>query len=217
MPRRPLDRTAEDRAEEAEFFATYGRWEPLTPREMAAELADFDRPWWVVGGWAIEAATGVLREHEDLDVSLLACDVPALVQHLAGRWHVWNNTGGVLRPLGGRFAHPLADPASQLWLRADAVSPWVVDIPLTPDDDGWWTHKFLPDRRAAVEDVTWVAEDGVRYLRPEIVLSYKARWQRPKDELDLATCLPRLDPAARAWLRTAVGQLDPPHPWLDRL
>jgi hypothetical protein len=39
----------------------------------------------VVGGWAIEAATGFRREHEDTDISILACDVPALITHVADR------------------------------------------------------------------------------------------------------------------------------------
>ncbi len=212
----PLRRSPEEEAEEAAFLHLYGAWSALTPAELAVELAGFDRPWWVVGGWAIEAATGFRREHEDTDVSLLARDVPAFVEFVAGRWHVWNNDGGVLHPLGGRW--PTVDePASQLWLRASATSPWVVDIPLTPDDDGRWTHKYLPGQVAEVEDVTWVANDGIRYLRPEIVLSYKARLGRPKDEPDFEASLKVLGPAQRAWLRDAVTTLVPGHPWIARL
>ncbi len=83
---------------------------------------------WVVGGWAIEAATGYRREHEDTDVSILASDVPAFVEFMKGRWHVWRNVGGVLHPLGDRWP-TVDDPRSQLWLRADASSPWMVDVP----------------------------------------------------------------------------------------
>ena len=41
------------------------------------------------------------------------------------------------------------------------------------------------DHVAPVDEVTWVADDGIRYLRPEITLHFKARFQRPKDERDL--------------------------------
>ncbi len=68
------------------------------------------------------AATGYRREHEDTDVSILASDVRAFVEFMQGRWHVWNNVGGVLHPLGDRWK-TADDPRSQLWLRADAVSP----------------------------------------------------------------------------------------------
>lgn len=214
--RTPLLRTPEEAAEDGLFLARYGAWAPLTPAQVAAELAGFDRPWWIVGGWAIEAATGTLREHEDTDLSVLASDVPDLVEHLSPRWHVWNYTGGVLRLLLPGAAE-IEQPGSQLWLRADATSPWVLDVPLTPADADRWTHKFLPGRSAPVDEVTWVAEDGIRYLLPEIVLSYKARLRRPKDDGDLAATLPVLTPERRAWLHAAVAELDPGHPWLAHL
>lgn len=209
-------RTAEERAEENAFLALYGAWEPMEPSAFAREMEGFDRPWWVIGGWAIEAATGYRREHEDTDVSILACDVPAFVEFMAGRWHVWNNVGGVLHPLGGQW--PTVDePASQLWLRADASSPWIVDVPLTPDADGRWTNKQLPDQVDEVENVTWVADDGIRYLRPEIVLFFKARLRRRKDEPDFEATLPTLTPESRRWMRTSLEAFVPDHHWLERL
>ena len=36
------------------------------------------RHWWVVGGWAIEAFTGVARRHEDIDLVIWARDLPLL-------------------------------------------------------------------------------------------------------------------------------------------
>jgi hypothetical protein len=217
MTRRvPLQRSSSEAKEEQEFFSLYGPWAAMEPAAFADEMREFERPWWVVGGWAIEAATGYRREHEDTDVSILACDVPAFVEFMAGRWHVWNNVGGVLHPLGDRWP-TVDDPASQLWLRADATSPWVMDMPLTPDAGGLWTHKFLAGHVATVEEVTWSDDDGIRYLLPEIVLTYKARLRRPKDEPDFEATLSVLDESRRAWTRAALSMLAPDHPWLDRL
>ena len=70
----------------------------------------------------------------------------------------------------------------------------MIDLPITPDRDGLWTNKRMPDHVAPLEEVTWVADDGIRYLNPEIALLFKAVQQRPKDERDLDRCLP----AARA-------------------
>ena len=72
----PLGRTPEKQAEEDAFQALYGEWPPMAPADVAREMDGFERPWWVVAGWAIEAATGYRREHEDTNVSILACDVP---------------------------------------------------------------------------------------------------------------------------------------------
>jgi hypothetical protein len=213
----PLNRTAEEQAEDDQFFDLYGPWAPLSPAELARELDGFGRPWWVVGGWAIEAATGYRREHEDTDISILSCDVPAFLAHMSGRWHVWNNVGGVLHPLGDRWK-TVDEPESQLWLRANASSPWVVDVPLTPDHHGLWTNKRLKQEHALpVEEVTWIHTDGLRYLRPEIVLAYKARLDRRKDEPDFAAALPVLSADQRQWLRRALTEIVPGHRWLERL
>jgi len=214
--RAPVERSEEEEAREAAFLDLYGAWRPMEPSEFAEEMSGFDRPWWVVGGWAIEAATGYRREHEDTDVSMLVCDVPAFVEFMKGRWHVWNNVGGVLHPLGDRWA-TVDEPASQLWLRSDAASPWIVDIPLTPDADGLWTNKFLPGHVAPVEEVTWLGSDGIRYLLPEIVLVFKARLGRAKDEPDFEATLPTLTRQQRAWMREALAAVVPHHHWLGRL
>lgn len=63
-------------------------------------------------------------------------------------------------------------------------------------------------------DIEARSDQGIPYLRPEIVLLYKARHRRERDEADLEGTLPTLDPAARARLR---DWLPAEHPWLDRL
>jgi len=214
--REPLPQTAEEKAEDAAFFRLYGEWAALDPPQLVAFMDGFARPWWILGGWAIEAFTGAQREHEDIDLSILGCDVPALRDHVGDRWHLWSNHGGTLRPITDE--HPdVLDVRSQIWIRASAHDPWIIDLPITPDLDGLWTNKFLDGHVLPVEEATWVAEDGVRYLNPEIVLFYKARHRRPKDERDLDRALPLLAPDGVAWLRGAVRTLDAEHPWLARL
>jgi hypothetical protein len=214
--REPLPQTAEEKAEDAAFFRLYGEWAALDPPQLVAFMDGFARPWWILGGWAIEAFTGAQREHEDIDLSILACDVPALRDHVGDRWHLWSNHGGTLRPITDE--HPdVLDVRSQIWIRASAHDPWIIDLPITPDRDGLWTNKFLDGHVLPVEEATWVAEDGVRYLNPEIVLFYKARHRRPKDERDLDRALPLLAPDRVAWLRGAIRTLDAEHPWLTRL
>ena len=203
-----------DEMDDAEFFRWYGEWEPLHPTGLAELMRGFERPWWIVGGWSIEAFTGAPREHEDVDLSLLACDLEAFRVHLGTDWTPWSNHGGTLRPLSDRFPEPL-DAASQVWIRRDARSPWVVDLPITPDRDGLWTNKRWADHVVPVEEATWVADDGIRYLRPEIALLYKAALNREKDRRDLEVARPLLDDAARTWLHEAIRATEgPDHPWL---
>ena len=160
--REPLEFTAEERAEDAAFYRIYGPWDPLDV-EGARELLDgFERPWWLVGGYAIEAFTGALREHEDIDVSMLACDAPLLRGHVGDRWHLWTNVSGQLR----------------------------------------------------LEEATWMTDEGVRVLNPEIVLLFKSTNGRPKDLRDFERALPLLGAGQRDWLRDAIARLRADHPWL---
>jgi len=142
--------------------------------------------------------------------------VPALREHVGDRWQLWNIADGSLRPLTDRWPEPVA-PDSQIWVRRDAESPWVLDMPMTPDRDGLWVNKRWPEDVRPVEEVTWVAADGIRYLNPEITLLFKARLDRPKDKRDLDRTWPLLHEDQRGWLRDAVRRMDGEHAWLDRL
>lgn len=197
------------------FTRWYGGWDPLTPATIGDFMAGFDRPWWVIGGWSVEAFTGVPREHEDMDISVLACDAEAFRLFLGDRWTPWNVDDSWFRPFDDRFG-PVR-PDSQLWVRRDARSPWVLDVPLTPDTDGRWTNKRHRDHTEELEDVTWVAPDGLRYARAEVSLMFKAAQSREKDRRDAEVALPLLDAPARRWLRDAVGAMHPQHAWLDVL
>ncbi len=215
--REPLPRSPDEVAEDDYWDRLYGHWEPLDPAGAEAFFDGFERPWWIVGGWSLEAFTGAAREHEDVDVSLLASDVAALRDHVGDRWQLWNIADGALRPLTDRWPDVQA-PDSQVWVRRDARSPWVMDLPLTPDRDGLWTNKRLPDDDARpLAEVTWVAGDGIRYLNPEIALLYKARLDRTKDRRDLDRTWPLLDAGQRTWLRDAVRRMDAEHAWLADL
>ena len=104
--REPLELSHEERAEEHWFNRTYGPWQPFDVDGARAFFDGFDRPWWLVGGYAIEAFTGALREHEDIDVSMLACDAPSLREHVGDRWDLWTNVSGRIRPMTDALARP---------------------------------------------------------------------------------------------------------------
>jgi hypothetical protein len=60
-------------------------------------------------------------------------------------------------------------------------------------------------------------DDGIPYLRPEVVLLFKAKWTRPKDEDDLRDTLPLLDASRRALLGEWIALVHPGHEWLARV
>ncbi len=202
----------EDRA----FLDVYGDWDPVTPAEMRTLMAGFAQPWWLVGGHAIEAFTGVARLHEDIDLVVFTDHVPQLRAQLGDRFHLWSNHGGTFRIIDDAHPEPL-HPLSQIWMRENARSPWRIDCPLNPSSGGRWQSKRDASHVADLEEVTWVHEDGIRYLNPEITLFFKAAQARAKDEIDLGNAWPLLSTAQRTWLRDAVRAKYPDHAWNDLL
>lgn len=68
---------------DAEFARLYGEWTERTPADVAALLAGYSGTWWIAGGWALEAFSGVERPHEDIDPAMLRGELPILRRYLA--------------------------------------------------------------------------------------------------------------------------------------
>jgi len=196
-----------------DFERLYGPLARLEPPEAAEVLAGIEVPWWIVGGWAIEAFTGVSRTHEDVDVCILAKDLPAAVEVLLDSQHVWAVGSGAMSPMLSP-EQPFPPWAGQLWTRREATEPWLLDINVAPDHNGRWMFKRDETVVLDLEDTIWLGDDGIRYQRPEIVLVFKALNARSKDDVDLENTLPLLDEPARAWLAATVAGLYPNHRWL---
>lgn len=210
-----MERPPAEIQEDADFYRWYGAWAAYSPAEVAARLTRMQARWWVIGGWAIEAFTGVEREHEDIDVGFFRGDLPIVLQHLAPDLCVWTNLSGTIRPL--RKPDDLIEGSRQLWVRPNGDRPWVMDLAMTPHEGDTWISPRDERIRLPIDKATFMAADGIRYLRPEIVLFMKARWARSKDDHDLNVALPFLDPTSRTWLRDAIGLVHPGHRWLTEI
>lgn len=202
--------------DDEDWVAKYGPWQSLTPADARAFMDGFRGEWWVVGGYAVEAFTGVARPHEDIDVAFFFEDVPKFREFIGDRYHLWSAGSGTLRPLDDHFPD-LPPWAGQIWMREHAAAPWLIDFNLQHKEDGLWVSKRDPGHRLPLEEASWRHNDGVRYQNPEIVLLHKALEHRRKDDADLAATWPLLSPGQRGWLDEALARLYPGHPWLSLL
>ena len=200
--------------EEAEFIALYGEWAPRTPTDVQAFFRGYPGIWWIAGGWALQAFTGVERHHADIDPGILREELPLLRAHVAGKYHLWSASSGALKPLLSDDG--LLPDSGQLWTRRTAAEPWEYDILLGPGTREQWQYKREPAIRMPMADALW-ERDGIRYLQPEIQLLYKAKGLRGKDQADFDSVLPHLDARRRAWLADALRRTLPTHPWLSAL
>jgi hypothetical protein len=199
---------------EDEFQALYGPWRSLVPGEVATLLEGCPFRWWIAGGWAIEAGGGAPRHHEDTDLAVLRDDL-ASVRAWLSTFHLWETHDGTLRPL--RPGDDMTPEREQLWMRRGAYGPWLLDIVLSPSTGDEWVYKRDERIRLPLDEVGFVGTDQIRYMRPEVILLFKAKNVRPKDEADFASALERLDEAGRAFLIRALRLTLPAHPWLEAL
>jgi hypothetical protein len=191
---------------------TEARWKPLSIGAAVRVFDRFEHPWWIAGGRAIELFVGrPLRTHGDLDVLVLRPDQGAVRQLLEG-WDLRVAHAGRLEPwpAGAR----LELPHSSLWCRRDADGPWELQILLGEAHDGVWWSRRAPSIRLPVGELGLVSATGIPYLRPEILLLFKAKKPRVRDEIDFEAALAALPASARARLRS---WLPGGHPWRRRL
>lgn len=182
---------------------------------FAETMRGFNGYWAVAGGWAIDLFLGeCTRGHEDLEIVVLREDHAELHRHFA--------------PLGAQLIHSgdpprftalLPGPIDQgvIQLRLDPVAGRDFDLLLTPSEAGQWICRRDEHIRLPLERARGHAKHGVPYLAPEIVLLFKAKYVREKDEADFRNCLLRLSPPQKEWLREALGRVHPGHEWISRL
>ena len=191
----------------------YGVWQPLELDQLRALFASQPASWWIAGGHALELFAGrSWRPHGDLDVGILRRDEARVIPALRGFDR--HAAHGELSLLASGALAP--EDAHCVWCRARDGDPWRFEVLLTESDGDDWVFRREPAIRRPIHELIRFTEHGLPYLRPEIQLLYKAKGERPKDELDYAAVAPLLDAEPRRWLRAALARAHPGHPWLER-
>lgn len=191
------------------------------PSRVAALLTDFERPWFVAAGWALDLYLGrVTREHRDLEIAILRPDQHALRGYLKdwefrkvkrlpgegdGRMEPWSEDEWLKLPTHEIHAHRVGG------------EPWTIEILLNECSGEDWVFRRSPEVSRSLSLIGMNSRFGVPFLAPEIVLLYKAKNPKADDEADFNKAAPSLDEEPRAWLRSAIETCHPGHPWLRHL
>ena len=202
---------AREMASGSSFIPDVEAWDPWRPDQVAVALASVQARWAVAGGWALDLRLGaVTRPHEDIEIVVSRNDVHGVLAHLSDlEWFV----------VGDGRAWPLATAPQglhQTWGR-DRSGDWRLDVLQEPWDDGEWVCRRDPRIRRPLAEAIELSPGGIPYLAPEIVLLFKAKAAREKDEADFALTLPSLTADRVTWLREALRIVHPGHEWLSRL
>jgi hypothetical protein len=188
---------------------------PTHPTEALVWLNGVGAPWWIAGGWALDLYAGTqTRPHADLDVGMLRRDAPAVLAALSD-WEFFEVQGGVHSTLARGQAPRAA--VNCLWGRPVGDSSWALELMLDDSSGDDWVYRRDPQIRRSLDSVIRWSAEHIPYLAPEIQLLYKSKAPREKDQADFERVAPRLDAAARGWLRDALKKQNPLHPWVPAL
>lgn len=189
-------------------------WDSWTPDEVARRLSSVNVPWAFAAGWALDLFRGsVTREHDDIEITVPAACFDA-IRAAFGEYEFDVVGAGRRWPLADRAAFEFMH---QTWLREPDRDVYRLDVFREPHDGDTWICRRDNSIRRPYSQVLHRTVDGLPYVAPEVVLLFKARLARPKDEIDFEGAVPLLDPAAKSWLRWALERVHPGHAWLERL
>ena len=199
----------------AETEALDVRWSSCwTPGEVARQLAGVATPWCVAAGWALDLFRGTqTRKHGDIEIAIPAASFPEVRSRFAG--YIFDGVGS-----GRIWANATPDVLAathQTWLRDPATGNYLVDVFREPHDGDTWICRRNEAIRLPYREIIQHTRDGIPYLAPELVLLFKAKHARPKDQADFGATVPHLTPGQRKTLAGLLARTHPGHPWLAEL
>ncbi|MER6154135.1 hypothetical protein ABT147_01160 [Streptomyces sp. NPDC001868] len=191
------------------------RWaDAWGPERVAQRLGGVSTPWCVAAGWALDLFRGAQsRAHGDLEIAVPAAGFPEIRDRFPE--YAWDAVGSG-RVWAGAGAEALM-ATYQTWLRDPASGQFLFDVFREPHESGMWICRRDESLRLPYDTIIERTSDGIPYLVPELVLLFKAKEPRPKDQADFDGVLALLSRARQDRLGEWLERLHPGHPWLAKL
>lgn len=189
-------------------------FEQVTPSQAPALMDGYNAMWWIAGGWALDlVGGGITRDHLDLDVGVFREDLSHLFEALSDV-ELHSADGGLLELMSG--AEEMRTEANSIWAKRPDAKKWLFELIMNEREKDEWVYRREPSIRRPLNELT-VEVDGLKCLRPEIQLLFKAKHMRGRDIADFDAHSPALNGASRMWLREALAIAHPGHLWIGRL
>jgi hypothetical protein len=184
-------------------------------RETTNLMRAFPAPWCVAGGWGLDLFLGrITRTHADLELAVLRDDQAALQRHFV-RWSLEKVVDG--RRVAWPASERLALPVHEIHGHSTEEPRRAIEFLLNEREADEWVYRRDARIRLPLNRWTAPARGGVPVLCPAIVLLFKAKAPRPKDEADFRSARDALGRERRQWLGDALRLCHPNHPWVESL
>ncbi|WP_336825366.1 nucleotidyltransferase domain-containing protein [Sporosarcina sp. USHLN248] len=182
-------------------------------RNVAEQMSSYNQPWGIAGGWAVDLFVGrKTRGHEDIEIAVFRDDQHILKNFLDG-WTFEKVVSGELRPLGEEFLQLPIHEIQAVHERSGNR----LEILLNEVENGQWIFRREQSISFPQQQLFKVTSEGIPYLHPAIVLLYKAKMSRQKDDADFFAVKDLLEKADRKFLQKSLEVHVPGHRWIGEL
>ncbi|HEV8158233.1 MAG TPA: hypothetical protein VGP58_04335 [Pyrinomonadaceae bacterium] len=185
------------------------------PLQVVDVMRDFKPNWFVAGGWAIDLFLGKeTRAHSDIEIAVFRKDQAALHNYFKS-WNLQKTVNGKL--VVWHQEEWLTLPTHEIHCFKETAKPPKIEILLNESNETEWIYRRNQQIRRSLAKIGLRSIEGITFLCPEIVLLYKSKSPKPKDEQDFQAVVGHLKLERKQWLKYAIGICDPKHRWLESL
>ena len=185
------------------------------PLKVADLMRGFEPDWFVAGGWAIDLfLEKTTRPHEDIEIAIFRKNQLALQDYLDGWLLKKAENGALFDWKQGEF---LELPIFEIHCFREAGELRFLEVLFNETNGKEWTFRRNETVTKPLPKLHLTSNCGIRFLRPEVVLLYKSKNPRAKDERDFQAVVNRLDAESKEWLKNAISICFSQHHWLENL
>jgi hypothetical protein len=182
---------------------------------IASLLCGFKPDWFIAGGWAIDLFLGEeTRSHADTEIAIFRRDQLELQDFLKPFKLKKAVNGELIDWEAGDF---LDFPVHEIHCFDETEETPFLEVLLNEANEREWIYRRNQSITKPLSELYLTADSNVKFLRPEVVLLYKSKNPRAKDEQDFQTVIGHLDSQSKEWLRNALSVCYAKHHWLEVL
>jgi hypothetical protein len=185
------------------------------PLKVASLMSEFEPDWSVAGGWAIDLyLEKQTRPHKDIEIAIFRKDQTTLQNYLNG-WLLKKVENGVLSDWNrNEFLEP---PIFEIHCFNETGELRFLEVLLNETTGKEWIFRRNKSVTKPLSKLHLISNSGIKFLCPEVVLLYKSKNSRFKDEQDFEAVVEYLDVESKEWLKNAIATCYTEHNWLQRL
>jgi len=185
------------------------------PLKVAALMREFEPDWFIAGGWAIDLyLEKITRPHEDIEIAIFRQDQIALQNYLDG-WVLKKAVNGKLSVWNRDERLEL--PIHEIHCFKETAEPQSLEVLLNETDGDEWLYRRNVKATKPLSKFYLTSNLGMKFLCPEVVLLYKSKRPRLKDEQDFEAVVEYLDVESKEWLKNTLIVCYSEHHWLQKL